>query len=117
MAVKRPTTRSTLIRNLTALMDVRGWNQSELARQSGVSQRMISHLLRDEASCSIETAEALATAFGLNGWHLLLPNLPHDLLDSPSLRRLVDSYISAPQSGRALFDLMAERERKPNHGK
>ena len=110
MSVKRPTTRETLARNLKALMRMKDWTQMELAAKSGVSQRMISHVLSQSTGCSTETAEALAKPFGLTGWHLLVPGLPDELLRSPSLSRLVDTYVQADEKGRSMIDMVAERE-------
>ena len=87
-------------------------SQRDLAAKSGVSQRQISNILSDATSCSVDTAQALAKAFGLEGWHLLVPNLPDELLSSPSLERLVRAYIGAPASAREFMDTLADRELK-----
>ena len=91
-------------------MRMKDWTQMELAAKSGVSQRMISHVLSQSTGCSTETAEALAKPFGLTGWHLLVPGLPDELLRSPSLSRLVDTYVQADEKGRSMIDMVAERE-------
>lgn len=109
---KRPNTRETLAKNLRTLMDVRGWNQVELAGKSGVSQTMISSVLNARSSCSIETADALAQAFGLTSWHLLMPGLTEDLLKSKAVQRLLESYVSATPDGKTLIDAIATREAK-----
>ena len=115
MKVKRPHTRETLAANLRAMMALREWNQVELANKSGVSQRMISHVLTKNAACSIETADALARPFGLHGWHLLIPNLPVELMQSGSLQRLVEAYTSASADSRDLVDrLLALRNKASN---
>lgn len=93
-------------------MTIRDWNQVELAKKSGVSQRMISSILSKESGCSVETADALAHAFGLNGWHLIMPGLTEDLLKSGAVQDLLDSYVNASPEGRALIDAMALRESK-----
>lgn len=93
-------------------MSIREWNQLELSKKSGVSQRMISAILSQESGCSVETADALAHAFGLHGWHLIMPNLTEDLLKSKAVQELFDSYINATPEGRALIDAMAVRESK-----
>lgn len=111
VAPKRPSTRDTLATNLRTLMTIRGWNQVELAEKSGVSQTMISSIRRAESGCSVETADALAHAFGLTGWHLLMPGLTEDLLKSKAVQKLLESYIDASPEGRAFIDAaMALRE-------
>lgn len=95
-------------------MTIRDWTQVDLAGKSGVSQTMISSILRAQAGCSVETADALAHAFGLTGWHLLMPGLTEDLLKSKAVQRLLDSYVNASPEGQALIDAMAVRESKLN---
>jgi transcriptional regulator with XRE-family HTH domain len=93
-------------------MEIRDWTQMELSKKSGVSQRMISGILSEESGCSVETADALAHAFGLQGWHLIMPHLTEDLLKSKAVQALFDSYVNATPEGRALIDAMATRESK-----
>lgn len=93
-------------------MTIRDWNQMELSKKSGVSQRMVSAILSEESGCSVETADALAHAFGLEGWHLIMPGLTEDLLKSKAVQDLFDSYVKASPEGRALIDAMALRESK-----
>ena len=109
MAIKRPATKDTLANNLRALMDERQWNQVELSKRSGVSQRQISNILRRETGCSIEHAEALAQAFGLEGWHLIMPTLRRDL-KTGAVAKLISNYAEATDAGRAAIDRVAELE-------
>lgn len=112
VAPARPNTRKTLANNLRTLMRIRDWTQVQLAEKSGVSQTMISSVLGEKSGCSVETADALAHAFGLTGWHLLMPNLTEDLLKSKAVQRLLESYVNATAEGQALIDAMAIRESK-----
>lgn len=93
-------------------MEGAGWNQSELGRRSGVSQRHISDILKSHTQCTIPVANDLAAPFGLTGWHLLLPELPKDLVASPAIAKLVAAYIKADEAGREFLDAAAEREIK-----
>ena len=110
--MSRPATKESFVNNLRHLMRIKEMSQAELARQSGVSQKTISNILNPEVeqSPSIETAEKLAKPFGLEGWHLIMPNLPEDLLTSPSLEKLLNSYISSSVAGREMIDRVAQRE-------
>lgn len=85
--------RAVLAANLIALMDKRGWTQKQLEAKSGVSQRHISSLRRGTADCTTEILDALGTAFGIEGWLLLVPGLPVEMLDSPEVPMLVQRYI------------------------
>ena len=117
MAVNRPATRETLARNLAMLMAEAGWNQVELSRRSGISQRQISNILRKDTGCSVEHADALARAFGLQGWHLIMPTL-HKELQAGAVALLIDRYAQASAEGRSAIDRVAELESrysKNNH--
>lgn len=104
VAPKRPSTRDTLATNIKTLMTLRGWTQVQLAEKSGVSQTMISSVTGAKSGCSVETAEAIAHAFGLTGWHLLMPGLTEDLLKSKAVQKLLESYVDATPEGRAFID-------------
>lgn len=112
VATHRPKTQDSVAANLRRLMAMVHWSQVKLAKESGVSQTHISAILRGDSSCTVETAEALAKAFGLKGWHLLIPNLPDELVSSPSLFRLVEAYIHSNAAGREFLDAAANRELK-----
>ena len=117
MAVKRPATRETLARNLRLLMSEAGWNQVELSKRSGVSQRQISNILSSNTGCSVEHADALARAFGLQGWHLIMPALRKEL-QAGAVVLLIDRYAQASTEGRSAIDRVAELESrysKNNH--
>lgn len=104
-------TRITLAKNLKYLMDRNGWKQVEMAQKAGVSQRSISNLLHPEThSPVLETVEAVAKAFGLNLWHLIMPTLIEDLESDTSIRKLFDAYEKADAPGRKLIQQVAERE-------
>jgi transcriptional regulator with XRE-family HTH domain len=112
MAAKRPRTHDSVASNLRRLLALRDWSQVKLSHESGISQTHISAILRGESSATVEVAAALAKPFGLNGWHLLIPNLPDELLTSPSLSNLLNAYIDANQAGRDFLDAAAQREIK-----
>jgi transcriptional regulator with XRE-family HTH domain len=91
-------------------MEARNMTQKELEKKSGVSQRQISNILNKQTGCGVEAADALARVFNLNGWHLLIPDLPNELLTSPTLVKLVDAYTHASGEGREMILRVAERE-------
>lgn len=69
--------RVILAQNLTALMagKIDKESQSALKRRSGVAQATIGRILRKEVNYRIETVAALARAFNLEPWQLLVPDL------------------------------------------
>jgi transcriptional regulator with XRE-family HTH domain len=80
---------------LQELMRQRGWSQHELAKKSGVTQRQISNLLTGTQSPSLDTAEAIARAFDLETWHMLIraTGLPPN--DLARLRRVITAFLDS----------------------
>lgn len=83
---------------------------ADLARRSGVSDRMIKYILAKERIPSIEIADSLAQPFGLSGWQLLKPNLNIRLAQEGKLDRLLDNYSGLSDTARDYIDEVAERE-------
>lgn len=100
----RPNTQESLRKNLKRLMEVQKISQAELARRSGISQTHIGGILRGESSATVEIADALARPLGTNGWIIIKPDLPDELLISSALRDLVDGYCNADTAGREFID-------------
>ncbi len=51
---------------LKALMHARGWNQRDLARESGIAQPLLSKYLKGYESYSVQTLDKLADAFDVS---------------------------------------------------
>lgn len=102
--------RKALAENVRHLMAAHGDNQATLAKRSGVSQSNISYVINSDRHVRLDTVEAIASAYGLEGWHLINPNLPLDLIESPSLNKLISTYANANAEGRRMIDAVAERE-------
>lgn len=83
-------------RNLAILMHWRGWNQTEVSRRSGVSQRHISDILRGHSDCTSEVMGQLAKAFGIPRWQLDMDDLTEELLTGTELQMIVDTYVRNP---------------------
>lgn len=107
---KRPAPRDALARNVRLLMQLREWDQPALAKAAGVSQKTISNVLNERTSVQLDVVEAIAQAFGLNGWHLIMPNLDRELLSNGTLANLITRFVQASPEGRTLISLMADRE-------
>ncbi len=52
-------------RTVKLLRADRGWSQTRLARESGLSRVTINTLERNKSTPTVDTAEKIATAFGL----------------------------------------------------
>ena len=93
-------------------MDESGIKKIELAQKSGVSDRMISYLLAQERTASIDVIDSLARVFKLTGWQLIMPGLMSDLAKSGKLERLIRNYVKSSSDGRTYIERVAEREAK-----
>ena len=106
----RPDPRDTLSTNLKALTSLRGYDQVQLAKRSGVNQKTISNILNTRNAPNLDKLELIAKAFGLNAWHLIIPGLPAELVGGGSIDRLFQNYAASDQKGRDYIDHVAERE-------
>jgi transcriptional regulator with XRE-family HTH domain len=104
-------TRETVAANLRDLLDLREWSEHQLAARAKIAQKTINNILNQRSACSVETAEALARAFNLAGWHLLIPGLPAQIAASPVLFTLVQDWLTSSRDGRQLIEMIAKRER------
>lgn len=102
----------TLARNINFLMGAFSISRAELAKRSGVSPRMVAYICNAEKTATIETAQNLASVFGLEGWHLIMPNLPQDMKKTKHLSALLNNYLKANSEGREMIEKVAERESK-----
>lgn len=92
-------------------MERHGYTQKGLADRAGVSQRTISNLLDPEKhSPTLESVDAVAAAFGLEGWHLIIPTLVDDLEGDTSIASMVKAYMRSSQNGKRHILRVAERE-------
>lgn len=108
--MRRALPRETLARNLRYLMDREHLSEQACAKRAGVSQKSVNNVLHHRTTTSLDIVDKLAAAFGLQGWHLILPNLPDELIGSNSIAQLYEAYSSATPEGRELIDHIAERE-------
>jgi transcriptional regulator with XRE-family HTH domain len=102
----------TLVANLRALIARTKISKEELAKRSGVSERMVAYILAKDRTPTIETTAQLAQAFGLHSWELLLPDLATNLEAAGKLDRLIKNYSASSDKGREYIDRVAEKEAK-----
>lgn len=113
---KRPKTRATIAANIKMLIKEWPMQIDELAQKSGVTKRMIQYVISQERAPSIEIADAIATAFGISGWQLLIPDLRSDLVRQGKLTALVTNYGNASFKAREYIDEVAGQAGKTNNG-
>ena len=104
--------RDVLARNLSYLMKKNEVSERTLEKLSGVSQKQINNIRNEVHTPSLDTIEKIATVFGIAGWHMIMPELPESLLESPAIENLVKSYTKASEEGREVILKLAEREGK-----
>ena len=105
--------KAILARNLRALMDLRGWNQVRMARESGVSQRHISDILNRRTDATGAVIDKLAQPFGRKGYELQIEGLHDELLASTgNLSTLVSAYVRDPELRKFLDSAFALAPKK-----
>lgn len=102
-------TQATLVANLKMLLALKGWSPRQLAKESGVAHRTIAYILAGDSVPSIETADALGRAFGLNGWLMIHPSLTADLERFNDLESLLEMLMKADKQDLKLLKGIAER--------
>ena len=114
---EKPNIEEVLIPNLRVLMKVMKINNPLLATKSGISLRMIAYILSGQKKPTTKTIEALAKAFGVKVWQLLIPGLRPELIKSGKLDSLVKNYSQTSEKGREWIDHVAEQEAKYSNDK
>lgn len=107
---ERPLPRETLARNLSYLMDKHGLSCAALAKKSGVSAKTINNMQQTRFNVTLDSVDAVASVFGLTAWHLIMPNLPADLIESKALEQHVAKYCALPADSRDQISAFTERE-------
>lgn len=112
MTKARARTTESLARNLRYLMDKKGWSYAQLSEKTAgeVSAKTIGNMLNQVGSPRIDNVDAVARAFGLTGWHLIMPDLLTDLENGTSIARLVEAYVHSSADGRRHIERVADRE-------
>lgn len=97
-----------LANNVRRLMDDKEWSQRALAKRAGVSQRAVGYILNyrdvNDRHATLETIEAIASAFGVAAWQLLVPGLELDLLRGQRPARLLNAFNRCDDEVRAIIE-------------
>jgi len=83
----------------------KGWSQSDLANESGVSREMISKYERGIAIPSVDAAKKIADAFGVSLDYLVGEGINADF-DKTTLKRLQDIQNMKPDFRAHLFSVI-----------
>jgi len=104
-------TRRTLAENVKRLREAEGWAQVKLAQKAGIAQTAVSYVERpDKKSPTLDTICALAGAFGVPAWTLLIPSDNLDPSHMNDLNGIVETYTHLPSEGQDQVRRVAESE-------
>ncbi|MEM6738152.1 MAG: helix-turn-helix transcriptional regulator [Bacteroidota bacterium] len=90
---------------ITQLRKEKGWSQSDLAGQTGISQVMVGKYERGDATPSIEVAKKIADAFEVSLDYLVGEGM-NASFDKKTLQRLQDLELLDAEKKKTLFDLI-----------
>lgn len=88
-------------------------SQTTIGKKLGISQRSVSYLFDENStieSIRTDTIEKISSYFGLEPYHLLIPDLPIEELTSKRIEKMVENYIQSPIDGRENIVRIAENE-------
>lgn len=100
--------------NVRRLKEYRGWTLIELAKRAGVSKSALGYLVsykdENDRHPTMETVEAVAGAFDLQAWQLMVPDQPIELLVNQQLQHHLADYVVVGAEGRAAVDRITQVE-------
>jgi transcriptional regulator with XRE-family HTH domain len=126
MPSARKSTVRNLALNLRLLLDKTKWSQAELTRRANeiarkeglesIDPKTVSNMVHGRTKSSIENADLVARAFGLNLWQIIHPNFVVTWInDGKNLERLIDAYHSTDETGK--HSILSVAEMAARYGK
>lgn len=102
--------KQTLQTNIPWLMNHHRMTYADLDRlpSKGFSTRYLREVVRGQKSATGDKIDAIAKVFGLEGWQLVRPTLPTEILDGDDLTVLIESYSKATREGQKIIADMAK---------
>lgn len=99
--------------NLNRLMKDRKISRKDLSAKCGgkPSPRYLANILNQEYAPTIVMIDALADAFNLKSWHLLMPDLDIEVAKK-EMPLLLDNYKKSSAEGREYIMRIADKESK-----
>lgn len=95
------------ISNMELLLEARQLSNRELAKKSGVSDRLIGMYRNRESAPSIEKAEKIARALGFQLWQMQIPNFQIPLSKDNGFNDVLYAYSGADDDGRKMIEQTA----------
>ncbi len=88
-------------------------SQVAIGVKIGISQRSVSYLFDDNStveSIRSDTIETIANYYGLEPYHLMIPNLPIEELTTKRIEKVIECYSQVPLESRENIARIAENE-------
>lgn len=112
--MRRSDTRTTeaLSENLIVLLEQGDLSYAGLAKRTKprVSPKTIGNMVNGVGAPRLDKVEAIARAFDLECWQLLIPGLVTEKSQAEGIKRLFVSYCGASEDGRRHVEAVAVRE-------
>lgn len=102
MTIKHNQSIDSVVENIRKFRELKGWNQSVLAKEAGVDQSYISRLEKGGRNVTLELLDKVANAFGIPTYELL----QHNRVDEYSLRERINQVESLPQLKKQMIEEM-----------
>lgn len=87
---------------------------ADLCQKNGekIDQKTVWNVVNPDKSGAVssKTIESIAKVFGLEPYHLLIPDLPIDELTNQRIEKIIQNYIQSPLDGRENIARIAENE-------
>lgn len=91
--ISDPVVRHMVAQNIRHYLATNEWSESELARRSGVSQKQVNNITRERYGCTAEALFALARAFRVPAYQLLIPGRAESDATPDGLDAVVVAYL------------------------
>jgi transcriptional regulator with XRE-family HTH domain len=85
--------------NTRSLIESTGHSSPEIAVRSGLDRKTLNNVINERRNVRIESVAAIANAFGLEAWQLLIPNLGAQAYRRDILN-LIRDFIESDDDGR-----------------
>ncbi len=113
--MKRRSSNEILKENIQKLLDYNGWSARQLATKAKIDGKTISKIFNKDSAPTSRTIDAIAGAFRLESWQLMIPGLDPNQVKGVRFRGVIDAYLNASENGQKLIEQQAEYIKANNH--
>lgn len=102
-----------LAANLRMLMNTAKHSEAALAKLAGVDPTTINNILNRNNAAKIDSVQAVAKAYGLDTWKLLVENMAEAVGHNGELGTIISAYAKTDETGRHSILKVAEIAARP----